>query len=88
MSTTRLVTHGDASFANVDGSKSQCGVIVFLTHEPRRLWCGEFQLGHLVYWPSNTIKRVVAAKLLRRHNGSGRFWLKCGLLFRALFHAL
>ena len=24
---------GDASFANMEGSKSQCGVIVFLTHE-------------------------------------------------------
>ena len=32
-------------------------------HEPRRLWHGEFQLGHLVYWTSNTIKRVVRSTL-------------------------
>ena len=34
MSTAHLVTYGDASFANMDGSRIQCGVIVFLTHEP------------------------------------------------------
>ena len=59
VSTVQLVTYGDASFANMEGSKSQCGVIVFLTHEPRRFWHGEFQLGHLVCWTSSTIKRVV-----------------------------
>ena len=63
MSTAQLVTYGDASFANMEGSKSQCGVIVFLTHEPRRFWRGEFQLGHLVYWTSSTIKRVVRSTL-------------------------
>ena len=47
VSSAQLVTYGDASFANMEGSKSQCGVIVFLTHEPRRFWHGEFQLGHL-----------------------------------------
>ena len=55
VSTAQLVTHGDASCAKVEGSKSQCGVIVFLTHEPKRFWHGEFQLGHLVYRTSNTI---------------------------------
>ena len=50
---------GDASFANMEDSKSQCGVIVFLTHEPWRFWHGEFQLGRLVYWTSSTVKRVV-----------------------------
>ena len=54
---------GDASFANMEGSKIQCGVIVFLTHGPRRFWHGEFQLGHLVYWTSSTIKRVVRSTL-------------------------
>ena len=47
----------------MEGSKSQCGVIVFLTHEPRRFWHGKFQLGHLVYWTSSTIKRVVRSTL-------------------------
>ena len=48
----------------MEGSKSQCGVIVFfLTHEPRRFWHGEFQLGHLVYWTSSTITRVVRSTL-------------------------
>ena len=47
VSTAQLVTYGDASFANMEGSKSQCGVIVFLTHEPRRVLHREFQLGHL-----------------------------------------
>ena len=40
VSTAQLVTCGDASFPNMEGSKSQCGVIVFLTHEPRRFWPG------------------------------------------------
>ena len=61
VSAAQLVTYGDASFANMEGSKS--GVIVFLTHEPRRVWHGEFQLGHLVYWTSSTIKRVVRSTL-------------------------
>ena len=34
MSTAQLVTYRDASVANMDGSRSQCGVIEFLTHEP------------------------------------------------------
>ena len=63
VSTAQLVTCGDASFANMEGSKSQCGVIVFLTHEPRRFWHAAFQLGHLVYWTSSTIKRVVRSTL-------------------------
>ena len=63
VSTAQLVTCGDASFANMQGSKSQCGVIVFLTHEPWRFWHGEFWLGHLVYWTSSTIKRVVRSIL-------------------------
>ena len=62
VSTAHLVTYGDASFANMEGSKSQCGVIVFLTHEPRRFWHGEFQ-GHVVYWTSSTIERVVRSTL-------------------------
>ena len=41
MATAQLVTYGDASFVNMEGSKSQCGVTVFLTHDPRRLWNGE-----------------------------------------------
>ena len=44
VATAQLVTCGDASFANMEGSKSECGVTVFLTHDPRRLWNGEFQL--------------------------------------------
>ena len=63
VSSAQLVTYGDAAFANMEGSKSQCGVIVFLTHEPRRFWHGEFQLGHLVYRTSSTIKRVVRSTL-------------------------
>ena len=63
VSSAQLVTYGDASFANMEGSKSQCGVIVFVTHESRRFWHGEFQLGHLVYWTSSTIKRVVRSTL-------------------------
>ena len=47
----------------MEGSKSQWGVIVFLTREPRRFWHGKFQLGHLVYWTSSTIKRVVRSTL-------------------------
>ena len=64
--------------------RSQCGVIVFLTREPGRLWHGEFQLGHLAFWTSNTIKRVVRSYLAAEayplseaveeaHSGSGWF---------------
>ena len=63
MATAQLVTCGDASFANTEGSKSQCGVTVFLTRDPTRSWKGEFQLGHLVYWTSSAIKRVVRSTL-------------------------
>ena len=45
VSTAQLVTCGNASLANVEGSKSQCGVVVFLMHGPWRFWHGEFQLG-------------------------------------------
>ena len=60
LSTAQMLTYGNASFANMDCSKSQCGVIVFLTHEPGRFWHGEFHLGHLT---SSTIKRVVRSTL-------------------------
>ena len=63
VSSAQLVTYGDAFSANMEGSKSQCGVIVFLTHEPRRFWHGESQLGHLVHWTSSTINRVVRSTL-------------------------
>ena len=63
VSSAQLVTYGDASFANMEGSKSQCGVIVFLTHESRCFWHGEFQLGHLFFWTSSTIQRVVRSTL-------------------------
>ena len=63
VSSAQLVTYGDASFENMEGSRSQCGVIVFLTHEPRRFWHGESQLGHVFYWTSSTIKRVVRSTL-------------------------
>ena len=62
---------------------------------PQRFWHGEFQLGHLVYWTSSTIKRVVRStlaaeaytqyqKLLKKHSGFELSWQRCGLLFRAL----
>ena len=95
VSSAQLVMYGDASFANMEGSKSQCGIIVFLTHEPRRFWHGEFQLGHLVYWTSSTIKRVVRSTLAAEAYSVSKAveeapWLRsvlaCGLLFRALSH--
>ena len=98
MSTAQLVTHGDASFTNMEGSKSQCGVIVLLTHEPWRFWQGEFQLGHKAYWTSNTIKLVVRSALAAEAYSVSESCrggtvapvgssLKCGPLFRALFHS-
>ena len=58
--------------SKMDGTKSQCGVIVFLTHEPQRFRHGEFQLGHLVHWTSNTIKGVVRSTLAAEaHSVSG-----------------
>ena len=94
ISSAQLVTYGDASFANMEGSKSQCVVIVFLSHEPRRFWHGEFQLGHLAHWTSSTInvwfgvlsqlRHTQYQKLLRKHSGSDLSWQKCGLLFRPL----
>ena len=96
VSTAQLMTYGDASFANMEGSKSQCGVIVFLTHEPRRFWHGEFQLGHFVYWTSSTIKRMVrsapaaeaysVSEAVEEAQWLRSVWRKCGLLSRAHSH--
>ena len=92
MSTAQLVTYGDASFSNMEGSKIQCGVNVFLTHEPLRFWHGEFQLRHLVFWTSSTIKRVVrrtlAAEAYSVSEAVGEAqWLRSVLAEKcALFH--
>ena len=88
VSSAQQETYGDASFANMEG---------FLTHEPRRFWRGEFQLGHLVYWTSSTIKRVFRSTLAAEAYSVSEAveeaqWLRsvlaeiCGLLFRALSH--
>ena len=84
VSTAQLVTYGDASFANMESSKSQCGVIVFLTREPRRFCHGEFQLRHLVYWMDSTIKRVVRSTLAAKAYSVSEAveeaqWLRCVL---------
>ena len=63
MSTAQLVTYRDAFVANMDGSRSQCGVIEFLTHEPCVSGMGNSSLGQLVCWTSNTVKRVVRRTL-------------------------
>ena len=94
VSTAQLVTCGDASFASMQGSKSQCSVIVFLTHEPWRFWHGEFRLGHLVYWTSSTIKCVVRSTLAAEAYSLSEAveeaqWLRCpgrNVAFRALSH--
>ena len=75
MSTAQLVTYGDASFANMDGSKSQCGVIAFLTPLPRRFWHGEFQLT----LQALQLRITQWQKLFRRHSGPGRCSLKMWL---------
>ena len=55
MSTAQLVTYGDCQHGRFEEPVR--------THEHRRFWHGEFQLGHLVYWTSNKIKRVVRSAL-------------------------
>ena len=98
VSSARLVTFGDASFANMDGSKSQCGVIVFLTHEPRRFWHGESSSdiwftgraarSNVWFGVLSQLRHTQYQKLLKKHSGFGLSWQRCGLLFRALSHAL
>ena len=68
VSSAQLVTYGDASFANMEGSKSQCGVIVFLTHEPRLKACrgrvcGQFLLNDrwFSHWGTKKYGRLCVA---------------------------
>ena len=95
MATAQLVTCGDASFANMEGSKSQCGVTVFLTHDPRLsgmvnfssdIWfIGRAAQSNIWFGALLRLRHIQCQKLLRRLSGSDLFWLRCGLLSRAHF---
>ena len=60
-----LVTFGDASFANAESVRSQCGEVVVACrpeHIPQILQ-GRYDLCTLISWRSATIKRVVRSTL-------------------------
>ena len=64
LETSSVVCHADAGFANAEGEKSQCGLVVGLTHHPELLVkTGRFDLSTIISWQSSTIKRVVRSTL-------------------------
>ena len=59
-----IVAWGDSAFANAEGEKSQCGVVVGLTERPDEV-INEMQFQHCIpmEWRSATVKRVVRSTL-------------------------
>ena len=55
--------HADGSFANAEGEKSQCGLVVGLTRDPALVETGRLDLSTITSWQNTTIKRVVRSKL-------------------------
>ena len=58
-----ILAWADASFANVEGVRSQCGHITSLTSSPRLYSEGRFDTGCVILWQSATVKRVVRSTL-------------------------
>ena len=58
-----ILAWADASFANVEGVRSQCGHITSLTRSPRLYSEGRFDTGCIILWQSSTVKRVVRSTL-------------------------
>ena len=61
--TCTTVCFSDAAFANVDGVKSQWGMAMGITHHPRDVIAGRYDLQVPVAWHSGTIKRTVKSTL-------------------------
>ncbi|CAE8684988.1 unnamed protein product, partial [Polarella glacialis] len=53
----------DSAFANAQGLKSQYGVVVVVTTDPRSYIAGQYSVGMMWTWASATIKRVVRSTL-------------------------
>jgi len=58
-----IITYGDSSFANVEGEKSQAGIVCSLTEKPDLVWRGRFDLQVPISWNSSTVKRIVRSTL-------------------------
>ena len=58
-----ILSWADASFANMEGVRSQCGHITSLTSSPRMYSEGRFDTGCVILWQSATVKRVVRSTL-------------------------
>ena len=58
-----ILSWADASLANVEGVRSQCGHITSLTSSPRLYSEGRFDTGCVILWQSATVKRVVRSTL-------------------------
>ena len=58
-----VLCYADAGFANAEGEKSQCGLVVGLTHHPDLVKTGRLDLSTITSWQSTTIKRVVKSTL-------------------------
>ena len=60
LETCSVVCHADAGFANAEGEKSQCGLVVGFTHHPELVKSGRFDLSTIITWQSSTIKRELS----------------------------
>ena len=72
LETCSVVCYADAGFANAEGEKSQCGLVVGFTHHPELEKTGRFDLSMITSWQSPTIKRVVTSTLAAEYAVSKR----------------
>eukprot|EP00959_Pyramimonas_sp_CCMP1952_P458028 9475961-Pyramimonas_sp.AAC.1 len=63
LKTCTTVCFSGAAFANIDGSKSQWGMVLGRTHGPRNIVGGRHDLCLPVAWHSGTVKRSVKSTL-------------------------
>ena len=57
LKTYSVVCNADTAFANAKGEKSQCSLVVGLTHHPELVQTGRFDLSTITSWQSTTIKK-------------------------------
>ena len=63
LETCSVVCYANAGFASAEGEKSQCGLLVGLTHHSELVKTGRFDPSMIISWQGSTIKRVVRSIL-------------------------
>ena len=73
LNTCSVICYADGASANAASEKSQCGLVVGLTHHPKLVKTERFDLRTITSWQSTTIKRVVRSTLAADgHAGSNQ----------------